>query len=196
MPELNMKERYMLEAIEQVIDGTLGREAAAERLGVTTRTIRRKVSQYLHEGEESFAHKSRGRDSRCKYSMHMKKTVLELYSEKYHGYNFTHFHQKLIEVEKIAITRTGVYRILSGADLVSPKAHTKRKGDRLHPTRERRAAIGELLQMDASKHGWFSKDYAYLHAAIDDATGTVTGAHFGREETLDGYYRVHGADLA
>ncbi len=45
--------------------------------------------------------------------------------------------------------------------------------------------------MDASQHDWFKNGrYAHLHAAVDDATGTVVGAYFTQEETLDGYYEV------
>ena len=60
----------------------------------------------------------------------------------------------------------------------------------LHPRRERSAYMGELVQMDASKHIWFGKHYSYLHAAIDDATGTIVGAYFDSEETLNGYYHT------
>lgn len=60
----------------------------------------------------------------------------------------------------------------------------------LHPRRERSAYMGELIQMDASKHEWFDPDYSYLHVAIDDATGNIVGAYFVREETLKGYYQT------
>jgi len=38
--------------------------------------------------------------------------------------------------------------------------------------------MGELIQLDASKHNWFDNAMCYLHAAIDDATGTVVTATF------------------
>lgn len=61
-----------------------------------------------------------------------------------------------------------------------------------HPTRSRRKYAGELVQMDASQHKWFKGDdrYYHLHAAVDDATGAVIGAHFALQETLDGYYEI------
>lgn len=60
-----------------------------------------------------------------------------------------------------------------------------------HPSRSRKKYFGELLQMDASDHDWFKDGgYAHLHAAIDDATGTVVGAYFDKEETLNGYYEI------
>ena len=52
--------------------------------------------------------------------------------------------------------------------------------------------MGELLQIDASIHNWFgdSLPKATLHGAIDDATGTVMGLWFEKEETLKGYYEM------
>jgi len=44
--------------------------------------------------------------------------------------------------------------------------------------------------MDASIHPWFGSEKSTLHLAIDDATGTLTGGYFEKEETLSGYYNV------
>ena len=47
-----------------------------------------------------------------------------------------------------------------------------------------------MIQMDASIHHWFGLEKAQLHIAVDDATGTIVGAYFDKEETLKGYYNV------
>ena len=47
-----------------------------------------------------------------------------------------------------------------------------------------------MIQMDASSHLWFGEEKTYLHAAIDDATGTVVAAYFDKQETLNGYYNL------
>ena len=44
--------------------------------------------------------------------------------------------------------------------------------------------------MDASLHLWFGDKKCQLHAAVDDATGNIVGAHFDHQETLKGYYIV------
>ena len=59
-----------------------------------------------------------------------------------------------------------------------------------HPTRSRCKYMGEMLQVDASKHCWFGNRQTQLHLAIDDATGAIVGGYFDREETLKGYYRM------
>lgn len=59
-----------------------------------------------------------------------------------------------------------------------------------HPRRPRCANFGELLQMDASIHNWFGDKKTQLHIAIDDATGSIVGAYFDHQETLNGYYHI------
>ena len=44
--------------------------------------------------------------------------------------------------------------------------------------------------MDASQFYWFGNKKTYLHIAVEDATGTITGAYFDDEETLNGYYHI------
>jgi hypothetical protein len=44
--------------------------------------------------------------------------------------------------------------------------------------------------MDATPYEWIPGETWHLHLAIDDATGTVTGAWFDTQETLDAYYHV------
>lgn len=44
--------------------------------------------------------------------------------------------------------------------------------------------------MDASLHLWFGEGKSQLHIAVDDATGTIVGAYFDYQETLNGYYNI------
>lgn len=44
--------------------------------------------------------------------------------------------------------------------------------------------------MDASIHNWFGSIKTQLHIAVDDSTGTIVGAYFDAQETLNGYYNV------
>ncbi|MDK6430158.1 transposase, partial [Enterococcus faecalis] len=59
-----------------------------------------------------------------------------------------------------------------------------------HPRHERCKYFGEEIQMDASVLVWFGTQRAYLHLAIDNATGIIVGAYFDWQETLNGYYHV------
>lgn len=59
-----------------------------------------------------------------------------------------------------------------------------------HSRRPRCSYFGEMLQMDASVHLWFGSVKTQLHIAIDDCTGTIVGAYFDHQETLNGYYNI------
>ena len=107
-------------------------------------------------------------------------------------FNFRHFLEKLNEEEGVAISYEPLRRILTSAGFKSPKGHKGKKEKAEHPSRPRRQCFGELLQIDASIHNWFGDllPKATLHGAIDDATGTVMGLFFDKEETLKGYYEM------
>ncbi len=59
-----------------------------------------------------------------------------------------------------------------------------------HSRRPRCKYMGEMIQMDASSLEWIPGEIWHLHLAVDDATGTVVGAYFDTQETLNGYYNV------
>ena len=59
-----------------------------------------------------------------------------------------------------------------------------------HSRRPRSKYMGEMIQMDASSCEWIPGEIWHLHLAVDDASGTVVGAFFDIQETLQGYYNV------
>jgi transposase len=184
---LSEKEHVMYEIVLKVLDGNLTRKQAAARLGVSQKTIGRKIDIFLKEGAKGLAHKSRGSEPINKTDGTLLAQVVLLYETRYIGYNFTHFHQKLTEVEHIKISYPVLYYLLTRAGFISPKANRAKKKN-LHPTRKRRKCFGELVQMDASFHEWFSDIVCNLHLAIDDATSQILGGHFEEQETLHGYF--------
>lgn len=52
--------------------------------------------------------------------------------------------------------------------------------------------FGECLEMDACEDYWLGFNFGKLtlHGAIDNATGTVCGLYFDKQETLNGYYHL------
>lgn len=180
----------MKEMIMKVLNDGMSYERAASRYGVSERTVRRKVDIYLKEGIGALPHRSRGRCAQNRTPEDIEDRILSLYEGRYAGYNFTHFHQKLTETEGIDVSYPTVYTLLMAAGHRSPRAHRIRRKESLHPSRRRRSAFGELVQMDASVHDWFPDTTCNLHLAIDDASSCVLGAHFEEKETLHGYYSV------
>jgi transposase len=185
---LSPKEELMKEMVMKVLNDGMSYEQAAARYGVSERTVRRKVDIYLKMGAKALAHKSRGQMAPNRTSQSIEERIIWLYENRYAGYNFTHFHQKLVEVEDICVSYPTVYWLLMSAGHRSPRAHRIRKAESLHPSRHRRKAFGELVQMDASVHNWFDTTTCNLHLAIDDASSTILAGHFEEQETLHGYF--------
>jgi transposase len=187
---LSPKEKLMKEMVMKVLNDGMSYEQAAVRHSVSERTVRRKVDIYLKEGAGALAHRSRGTCPVNRTPRDIEERIVGLYEVAYAGYNFTHFHQKLTEKEGVNISYPTLYDILTSAGHRSPRCHRVRKAESLHPLRKRRKAFGELVQMDASVHNWFTDVTCNLHLAIDDASSVILAGHFEEQETLQGYYRT------
>jgi len=216
---LNMREQRNYDVIKSVVDHGSNKKRAALELGRSQRTINRMVAGYKEHGKEFFSHKNKGRKPASKLSDEARRKIIELYNTKYYDASFEYFTELLEKEEGIYVSVSTVRNILMGEYIISPKA-TRKTVKRVkkelkakleepgpkkkkaqfaaklvdiedaHPRRPRCANFGEELQMDASEYNWFGNIVTHLHAAIDDATGTVTGAYFDTQETLQGYYNV------
>ena len=187
-----LNDAYVESVIKKAISGRLTTGQAAAKLGVTKQYVNKLKRAYAERGPSAFGHGNRGKPPRWKTDPETEGRILSLYGGKYAGFNFRHFVEKLNEDEGIRATYRNVHRILTSAGFKSPKGHRGKKDKAKHPSRPRRKCFGELLQIDASIHNWFgdSLPKATLHGAIDDATGTVMGLRFEKEETLKGYYEM------
>lgn len=188
--KLSYKEKRKLYIISNVIKEKISLDRASVILGYNKYYISKLVARFKLIGIKALIHKSKGLPSRNRANLELKSKIINLYLDKYDGFNFKHFHEKIISDEGINIPFSTCKKYLKDSGIVSPRAHrTKTKKD-IHSSRPRRELFGELIQMDASVHLWFGTKKAYLHAAIDDSTGIIVGAHFEWQETLKGYYIV------
>ncbi len=188
--EMNYKEKLKYKTIIKVINNTIDKKKASIIIGCSERRVNQLIKIYKTEGKYGFIHKSKNNIPVNKLDSNFRKQIINLYNEKYYDFNFTHFKEKLRDIENINITYGTLYNILSEVAIKSPKKHRKSKKQNLHPSRERKKFFGELVQIDASVHPWFGSTKTYLHAAIDDATGHVLGAFFDIGETIKGYYEM------
>lgn len=187
-----LNDAYVESVIKKAISGKLKTGQAAAKLGISKQYVNRLKKAYSEKGPSCFAHGNKGKAKPWRTDPETESAVIGLYKGKYEGFNFRHFLEKLNEEEGISIAYKPLHRILTAAGFRSPKGHKSRKEKAKHPSRPRRKNFGELLQIDASIHNWFgdSLPKATLHGAIDDATGTVMGLFFDKEETLRGYYEM------
>jgi len=181
---MNYKEKLKYKTIIKVINRNIDKNRATTIIGCSSRRIIQLIELYKNEGKAGFTHKSKNKTPINKLNQSLRETVVHLYKIKYYDFNFTHFREKLRDLENIKIPYGTVYNILTEANIKSPKRNRRNKKNNLHPSRERKRNFGELVQIDASVHIWFGNFKTFLHAAIDDATGNVLGAYFDTGETI------------
>lgn len=217
--DLRMNELEKYKVIKEVIYGKKSKSRAQIELNLTRRQIDRLILKYKEFGKAGFIHGNRNRKPANALTKDFKDEIADLYITKYFDCTYTLFSELLAERENIYISIDEARKILIERDILSPMAHKKTKRnlkrnlqeqvrnsksqkqkaeiqakiisiENAHPIQPRCAYFGEEIQMDASKHLWFGKQKAFLHAAIDDSTGKVLGAYFDTEETLYGYYSI------
>jgi transposase len=186
---LSRDELKRVKVLERVLSGSMTYAEGAETLGVSSRQLRRLKVKYLKGGESGLIHGNRGRKPQNAIPEDLGRKVVKLYEEKYYDSNFCHLSQLLGEHDGIDISPSSIGRILklSGTCAKHPKRRVKK-----HRPRERRTQAGMLWQLDATPYEWLGKEFGKfaLHAAIDDATGIVTGAFFTPNECMEGYSEV------
>jgi transposase len=184
---LNEKEQKVLMVLNKVCQGELTAGAAADLLGRSGRQIRRLLKRYRKKGAGGLVHGNRGRRPINALERGTAKQIVKLARTTYRGVNQQHFSELLAEREKITVSRSSVRRLLEKVGIASPRPQRRREH---RSRRERYSQEGMLVQIDASDHAWFAgkDEKAALFAAIDDATGKVLGARFGRQEDAQGYF--------
>lgn len=216
---LSMKAQEQYKIIKRLAECHITKEYAAIRIGCTRRHINRLLEKYNTKGKAGFIHGNIGRKPAHTLSEQQRKDIISTYNNKYWDTNFTHCCELLEKHDGIKISPSCLRKILYHEFILSPCAtrRTKKQMNKLlrdmhkmaktqkekklieasivqiedaHSRRPRCAYFGEMIQMDASVHIWFGNQKLHLHAAIDDCTGTIVGAYFEPQETLNGYYQV------
>lgn len=184
---LNAKEQQRVMVLNEVERGELTGRQAAELVGLSVRQVRRLVAAYRKEGVVALAHGNRGRGPLHALSDATRRRVVALAQGPYSGLNHYQFQELLLEREELALSRSSVWRILTGAGIPSPR---RRRPPQHRCRRERYPKEGMLLQVDGSRHDWLQGrgPYLTLVGAIDDATGTVPYALFREQEDAQGYF--------
>jgi hypothetical protein len=176
---MRREEVRRLQYVQKVMNGEVTQVVVAEALGVSDRQLRRIVKRVRIEGEGGVVHRLRGKASNRKFGEGFKERVLRIYRRKYEGFGPLLASEKLEELEEIKLSDETLRKWLIEADLWQ-----KKRGSRKHRQwRERKARVGEMVQMDGSHHDWFEGrgSRCVLMGYIDDATGRVY-ARFGEYE--------------
>jgi transposase len=170
------------EVVMRALSGAITWLQAAEILGLDPRSVRRWRARYEAGGRVALYDRRRLRPSRRQAPAPEVQRILQLYRERFAGWNVRHFYRFARRDHGVTLSYTFVRLALQEAGLV-------RKGrarGRHRRRRERRPCFGELLHLDGSPHRWLQRASdvrATLISVVDDATSRLLYAQLWPAET-------------
>ncbi|WP_024905515.1 ISNCY family transposase [Robbsia andropogonis] len=186
---MTMRELDRIKVIQMVVDGMLRPRHAAERLGLTVRQIERLVLRFKENGSAAVASRARGKPSNRKLDPGIARRALVLIAERYPDFGPTFACEKLRECHGLVLSKETVRHLMTDAGFWVPR---KQHASKVHQPRNRRACLGEMIQIDGSDHRWF-EDRApacTLLVFIDDATSRLMTLHFTQTESTFSYFEA------
>lgn len=199
---MSQQELDRAQVMRQLDERQINARQAAEQLSLSIRQVRRLLKAYRRDGAQALLSKKRGQPSHHQLDPQTKAQAHELLATRYADFGPTLAHEKLTEVHQLDIGRGTVRRLMIQRGLWKPR---RARPPVIHQLRERRARLGELVQIDGSPHAWFegrAPDCTLL-VYIDDATGrllqllfTEAESTFSYFEACELYFRKHGKPLA
>ena len=197
---LSQRERDRLKVLYEVNQKHLTQVAAAQRLKVTDRQVRRLLLRLRQRGDTSLVHGLRGRPSNRKLSARWEQKIVARLQQRYADFGPTLAAENLAQ-EGFRVSRETLRKWMTKAALWRPRSQRVKA---VHVWRERRASFGELVMQDSSPFRWLEDrgPACQLIALIDDATSRIWGRfteHDTTEEnlrTLEGWLRRYGRPLA
>lgn len=186
---MSQKELRRVKVLDRLLQKQIKQSRAAELIGVSVRQIKRLKRAYQQEGIKAIISKRRGKPSNNLLDNELKSRTIKLLKTHYADFGPTLACEKLLQRHEIKLSKESVRQLMIQAGLWKGK---KRKQVKVHQQRERREALGELVQTDGSPHAWFEKrgEPCCLLVIIDDATGKLLNLHFVPVETTQGYFRL------
>lgn len=162
---------------------------ASKRLKLTTRQIRRIGKRYAKCGIDGLISKKIGQQSKNKIPDEIRENYIDIVRKQYKDFGPTFAHEKLTEFHNASFSIETLRQWMIKDGLWTPHIKPKKRN---HPLRERRSCLGELVQIDGSKHLWFEErgEYSTLLAAIDDATSRILAARFVPVESAENYLHM------
>jgi transposase len=186
---MSHRELDRAQVLRALDEGHLKQRQASERLGVSVRQVQRLLTAYRRAGAAALVSKKRGQPSHHQLDPVIKQQALAWLETRYRDFGPTLAHEKLIEVHRLELARETVRTLMIQAGLWQPH---RRRRPVVHPLRERRARLGELVQIDGSPFDWLEgrAPACTLLVYIDDATGRLMELFFTPAETTFSYFEA------
>lgn len=187
-----------LKVIQNVIEHRLTWPQAAQQLDLSVRQIGYLCERVRQEGNKGILHRSRGKPSNYQLQPGLLDRALKVLKHpRYQGFGPSFANEKLLAEHGLVLSTPVLRQGMIREGLW--KARTPVPPHRAW--RERRACVGELVQLDGSDHDWFEGrgPKCVLILYIDDATSRLLYAEFVDVEdtltllsTTQAYLNRHG----
>lgn len=125
--ELRMNEKNKYDVIKELVDHNGNKKRAALKLGITERQVNRLIIKYKENGKSGFVHGNRGHIPTKALDKSVSEDIILLYKTKYQDWNFNHFKEFLEKKEEIKVSYDFIYKTLTKASILSPKARKRTK---------------------------------------------------------------------
>lgn len=190
-PFLSDQQQQRLSVVNKTLLGQYTNNQAAKILGISLRQIKRLKKNVRVSGEKAVVHGLLGKPSNHRLSPLLRKKVLDIVQKQYADFKPTLAAEKLRENNQLSVHPQTLRRWMSSEGLW--KIHQAPKPQKYRSWRPRKECLGEMQQFDGSYHFWFENRWinkkgnkleSCLLAAIDDATGKITGACFRDNESV------------
>ena len=162
-----MREVDRLEVIREVAGKRLRQGEAGERMRLSVRQVKRLLRRYREFGAVGLISGHRGRKASNAIAPEVRAEVLAVVRERYWDFGPTLAHEKLTEVHGYGVSVETLRKWMAEEGLWRSR---KRRGMRVHQSRPRRSALGELVQIDGSPHAWFEDRGPYCTLIVSSST--------------------------
>ena len=125
--KLGMEKVTRYHILEDFRKGYLKPKEAANILGVTRPHIYWLKKKIEKMGMKGLIHGNRGKPSPKRVDKKIEEVIKSFYQEQYHGFNISHFTEKLKEKEEINISREKVRQILLQTGLYERRKHPEHR---------------------------------------------------------------------
>lgn len=195
---MSKKDCQRLKVINAFHAGYMTRGEAANELNLSQRQITRIRKRYQECSDQGIVRKKRtSKGPRC-YDRSYVEKILELVKTQYADFGPTLIAEKLKERHDIVIAKETLRRWMHQDGI---RLAQQRRLKKVHPLRQRRSCLGELVQIDGSYHAWFEEraPECCLLVFIDDATGRLlllkfvpSESHTSYAQSFYEYLELHG----
>ena len=125
--KLRMNEQEKYEVIKELVDHNGNKNRASKKLSISRRQIDRLIIKYKEKGKSGFVHGNRSKKPIHTKDKSISEDIILLYKTKYYDFNFSHFKEFLKKDENIVVSYDFIYKNLTKAGILSPKARKKTK---------------------------------------------------------------------